>query len=201
MSDWKDLFPSTREEGLSLISPVEGLSTLDLRDEFNRLILGGGDWDPIGQPFILRRMRRNSDNSLVQCYCSDNIFHESDQDFFCPSCFGAGYLFDEELIYGYKVVAASPSGTNASINYSKLPAGTVRLDAIRFFLPYDVYPSDEDKLIEIKLNDDGTPFLPYHRLGIYELMLNREMRGIYGKLEFWVCNGQKIDILTQGSVS
>jgi hypothetical protein len=202
MGDWTNLFPSTTVISASPIAPVEtATSTVDLRHEFDNLVLGGVGEPPIGQTFILRRMRRDSSGDMQPCFCVDDISHEPDRDFPCRTCFGSGWLWDEELVTGYKMVASPPAGSNASSNFQKIEAGTTYLPSIKFFLPYDTDLTRDDRILELELDVDGDPVEPYNRIAVYEVMLVRAMRSNYGKIAFWVCNTQKMGPPTQGSIS
>jgi hypothetical protein len=119
----------------------------------------------------------------------------------CPYCLGNGFLWDEELIYAYKVVAAAPGGSNAAANFPKTEPGTMYLPAARFFLSYDANPKKDDRIVEIELDVNGDPVTPYNRIAVYEFMLVRAMRADNARIEFWACSGQKMGPETLGSVS
>jgi len=200
MSNPNDLFPtlSTASE----TSPVENIvDVLDLREEFDNLVLGSFGEDAIGQKFILRRMRRDSSDNLVPCWCVDELSHEGTRDYPCNSCRGSSNLWDEELVVGYKVVASAPGGSNAASNFPKAEPGTLYVPAARFFLSYNVAPRKDDRILEIELDSSGAAVLPYNRIATYEFMLVRAMRSEGGKIDYWVCSGQKMGPNTQGEVS
>ena len=201
MSNWQDLYPSVA--GLiSTTTPIQNtVDVVDLRREFNNLVLGTEGETPIGKPFILRRMRRTTAGKLVPCSCIDSLTKEPDRDFLCPYCLGAGNLWDEELITGYEVVASAPGGSNASDNYEKTQTGAMYLPASRFFLPYNIAPVRDDRIVTLELDANGRTIIPYIRVAVFELMLVRPLRSDNGKIDFWVCNGQKMGPLTHGSVS
>lgn len=182
MADWNELYP------------------LDLRTEFDNIVLGFMGETPIGRPFILRRMRRDSNDNLVPCTCVHDLTREPDRDRPCPYCLGAGNLWDEELISAYKVVAAAPGGSNAAANYQKMESGATYAPAARFFIPWNVAPRMADRIVEIELDSGGNAVTPYNRVAIYEFMLVRAMRGQNAKIEFWACNGQRMGPATQGYV-
>jgi len=116
------------------------------------------------------------------------------------NCLGNGNLWDEELILLYEVVAAAPGGSNSADNFHKMNIGTASLPASRFFLPYNLNPKREDRLVELELDVDGSPTIPYIRIAVYELMLVRAMRSDAGKIDFWVCSGQKMGPSTKGHI-
>lgn len=146
-------------------------------------------------------MRRDSSDNLIACSCVHGLTKEPDRDFPCPYCYGSGWLFDEELVTAYMVVASAPGGSNAASNFPKMASGTMYVPAARFFLSYDVNPKKDDRIVEIELDSAGDPVTPYNRIAVYEFMLVRAMRADNAKIEFWACSSQKMGPETQGSVS
>jgi hypothetical protein len=201
MSDWEELYPASTSVTTPTTAPMPSVvDVVDLRVEFDNLVLGYQGETPVGRKFILRRMRRDSSDALIPCSCVDELTKEPSRDYPCPYCLGNGFLWDEELVVAYKVVAAAPGGSNAAANFPKSEPGTMSIPAARFFLSYSVAPRRSDRIVEIELDSDGEPVTPYNRTTIYELMLVRDMRADNGKIEFWVCNGQKMGPETQGWV-
>jgi len=202
VSDWKNIFPSYSTVEASTTSPITvNTSEVNLRVDFNALVLGESGETPIGQPFILRRMRLDDNENKIACVCVNSVTNEPERDYPCSYCYGAGYLWDEELVTGYKVVAASPAGTNAASNLPKATSGHLYVPATKFFLPYDVNPKRHDRIIEIELDEEGDAVTPYNRVAVYETQLIRAMRGDNGKIEFWVIIAQRMGPDTLGSVS
>lgn len=201
MADWMNMFPSSTDVETSTTAPItRSINDLDIRNEFDSLVLGQAGETPIGQTFIFRRMRRDDDGEMTRCVCVDTVTLEPDRDFPCPYCYGTGFLFDEELITGYKVIAAAPGGSNAAANLPKTEVGHMYVPAIRFFLSYDAGPTRNDRIIEVEMDAAGDAVQPYSRLAIYEFQLVRAMRGDNGKIEFWVCSGQRLGPETLGAV-
>lgn len=199
MTSWRALYPTGVTE--SLTAPVPATSTIDiisLRTEFNSLLQGSSGEVPIGQTFILRRMRRNSDGALVQCICMDETYKEPDIDFPCSQCGGRGYLWDEELISGYKQVAAATSGSNAQVNMNKSTIGSLYVPAIKFYFKSDCAINKDDLIVEVDLDEEGIVITPYSRTAYYEVNLVRAMRADNGRIEFWVCDTQRIAPKTKG---
>jgi hypothetical protein len=128
----------------------------------------------------------------------DETYHEPDIDFPCSSCQGAGYLWDEEIIYGYRQVAAATSGSNAAVNFDKSEVGSLYVPATKFYFLYDANLKREDIIVDIELDVDGAPVLPYNRIGFQEVNLVRSMRSDNGRIEFWVCDTQRTGPKTHG---
>jgi hypothetical protein len=201
MGDWNNLYPSRVSVTTSSLAPIEtSLESIDLRSEFDWLIYGDNGETPIGQSFILRRMRRDSNGDLVPCYCLDELTQEPDRDYPCQYCAGRGWLWDEELITGYKVIAASPGGSNAEVNMQKTPAGKMYVPAARIYFSYDSDLTIDDRVVELELDPSGNAVTPYSRVVIYELTLVRAMRGDDAAIAFWVANCQTMGPETQGLV-
>ncbi len=201
MSLWKEVFPSIGNSATSTTAPLSNtVDVVDLRREFDSLVLGTYGETPIGRPFILRRMRRDSGNNLVSCSCVSEVTREPDRDYPCPFCLGSGTLWDEELITAYKVVASAPGGSNSASNYQKMPVGAMYSPAVRFFLSSTVVPTRDDRIVELELDAEGDIITPYNRIAIFELYLVRAMRADSGKIEYWICSGQTMGPKTQGFV-
>ena len=193
-----DLFPSRWSSKTGTSNFSRSSLDLDLREEFNTLLFGGGNEEPIGQSLILRRMRRVN-GELEKCPCRTGSFaSEAVQDYPCNFCQGVGYLWNEELVTGYKTVAVATNAGGADSNLQKKPIGDIYLPAIVFFFPYDLNPERNDIIVEINLKDDGSPITPYKRIGFYETYLVRDLRGEYGRRIYWSCNTRRIAPPTQG---
>jgi hypothetical protein len=201
MSSWKELYPASSSVASSVVTPLpNAVDVVDLRSEFDNLVLGYQGETPIGRPFLFRRMQRDSSDNLVPCICLHDITQEPSRDFPCLYCYGSGYLWDEELVTAYKVVASAPGGSNAAINFPKSEPGTMYLPAARFFLSYSVVPKKDDRIVEIELDSEGDPILPYNRIAVFEFMLVKAMRADNGKIEFWSCSAQTMGPDTLGAV-
>ena len=98
-------------------------------------------------------------------------------------------------------MAAAPGGTNAAVNFPKIEIGTAYLPATRFFFSYSLCPRREDRIVELELDTEGDPIVPYNRIFVHEILLVRAMRGDRGKIEYWTCNTQSMGPSTQGSIS
>ena len=139
MSEWKNLFLDTTSLSTDITAPLPNIvDVVNLRDEFNNLVLGTEGETPISRPFILRRMRRDNDDQMIPCSCLDSLTREPDRDYLCPYCQGRGYLWDEELISAYMMLAAVPTGSNAAVNLPKREMGLSYSPAAKFFLPYNI---------------------------------------------------------------
>jgi hypothetical protein len=186
MSDYKNLFPTNVSS--TTISPSTGSSRgeVDLREELDDILYGTKGSVPKAQKFILRRMRRDDDNNLTQCVCVDNVTKEPDIDYLCQYCRGVGYLWDEEIVTGYKTVVSSIS-TSRAFDLDKLEFGVLSLPAIVFYFPYLTNPTLQDRIVVIELDLEGDPVTPYNRQTQYEINLLVDRRSDNGRVEYWAC--------------
>jgi hypothetical protein len=199
MSNPDILYPSDSVVSTSPTAPVENVvDVLNLRQEALDLITGTRGETPIGQYFLLRKVRRDSSDIPTKCVCVGEDSGSPSSDWGCTFCNGIGYLWDEQLIRGYNVVVASSANSDASINIQKTEAGYVRAPSIKFFFPYDSNIKVEDIIVEIELGVNGTPVTPYNRIQFHEITLARQMRADNGKIEFFTVNTQSISIPTAG---
>lgn len=193
---FKDLYPGG---DLSVTtSPVPAdLGTISLRDEMISLLTGADGEISKGQSFILRRARRDSSGNLTECACVDTLTQEASIDYKCEYCYGQKYLFDEELVTGYKVNVSAVSASRA-FDIVKSMFGSLELPAMVFYFAYDVEPTIEDKIIQIELDLEGDPVIPYNRRFLYEINMLRDLRADRGRVEYWACYCANETIFTKG---
>jgi hypothetical protein len=113
----------------------------------------------------------------------DKVTNEPDLDHFCVYCFNEGYFWDEVFIDVYKVILKSDVG-NASKERLISP-GLINQPLVIFYTRSRVSISLEDKVVELELNNDGTPVQPYVRKNIYRIGTAIDLRSDNGKLEYW----------------
>jgi hypothetical protein len=184
MSSKNILFPAGSSSTTTYPS-VADAGEISLRDEFESITLGTGGDVPKGIPLLIRKMRRNSDESLVTCTaCVDELTKEPHRDFPCPYCLGAGVLWDEYSFVGYRVISPSPTGSNAAANLPKTARGESYMPSARFYLPWDIDPTREDRIVEIELDIEGDVVMPINRIGVYQILLIRDIRGDNGRIEY-----------------
>jgi len=155
----------------------------NMREELLHTLEGFFPEIPKAQTGVLRKMRRDSNGDLTYCDCVDPNTHEPDKDTFCPYCWGESYYWDEEFIEFYKVVIRSDVGL--STKEEVLGPGLLNIELISFYLPYDILVTEEDKIIEIKLDVKGDVIRPYKRKKLYRIGTPIDFRSDNGKLEYW----------------
>jgi len=153
---------------------------IDLRSEFDEIIYGTGGGIPHGKKVIIRKFRVDDDNNLSACSCRDEMTNEGDPD--CPYCLGEAYFWDEDWAVTYSMFVGSDGGlTRRNIPFQP---GTVRVDSKVFYFRYDTDFAYTDKIVEIKLDTEGDPVVPYIRQAIYKPESIVEYRSDYGRLEY-----------------
>lgn len=155
---------------------------IDLRSEFEQFMSGSSGEIPKQQKFLMRKMRRDSDGELVECTCVSELTKEADTEEQCPFCFGERNYFDEIWVFGYMMYIGSRGGyTNKRINMA--PGIISAYDKV-FYLRYSQDITYDDKIVELKLDSEGTPIVPYRRKMIFRPETIMDMRSDNGRIEF-----------------
>jgi hypothetical protein len=173
----RTLYPS----GLSF-SLTGNAREIDLRQEFDNLIYGGPTSIPHGHRVLLRSMRRDDDNGLVECDCKDSLTHEAATERSCPYCLGEGYLWDEDWAVTYSTYIGADGGLGGRV--TGLKPGTIRVDTKVFYFRYDTEITYADKIVELQLDTDGDPQVPYKREAIYKPQTIIRYRSDRGRIEY-----------------
>lgn len=155
---------------------------IDLRQEFDDLVLGGNTSIQHGHKLILRKMRRDESNSLVACVCKDSLTREPDPENQCPYCLGEGYYWDESWMTGYSTYVGADGGLSAKVR--QLFPGTINVDYMIFYLRYDTDITYDDKIVELKLDTEGVPIVPYKREAIFKPQTIDKRRSDRGRIEY-----------------
>jgi hypothetical protein len=161
-----DVFPSSGE--------------IDLRKEFDQIVYGDATSVPHGKLMVLRNLRRDSDNKPVACSCRQTLSRSTDPD--CSYCAGEGYLWDEQWCLGFSMYTGADEGLSSRIR--QIWPGQIRVDYKVFFLRYDTEIEYGDKIVEIKLDLEGNPILPYKREAIYSIQTLIKYRSDRGRVEY-----------------
>jgi hypothetical protein len=153
---------------------------LDLRSEFETLIYGGSGEIPHKKRVLIRRFRLE-DGDKTPCVCLESVTREGALE--CQYCLGEGYYWDEEFSDCYSSFLGADSGQgNRKRNLSP---GILRTDYKIFYFKYDKDIKYTDKIVELKLDIEGSAVVPYIRQAIYSPQTIVENRSDYGKLEFF----------------
>ena len=155
----------------------------NMRQEMENFLDGAYPEISKKQKALIRKMRRDSSDNLIPCACVDATTGEPDKDTFCPLCFSEGFYWDEEWIDVYKVVLRSDVGN--AFREELLSATVQNIPIVVFFTRYSAELTEEDRIITVKTNIDGTIYKPYTRVGVYRIGSLFDMRSDNGRLEFW----------------
>lgn len=182
-----ELFPSTYPllTNRSMWTSLNAGSEIDLRVEFHDILYGNGVEIPKGIPVILRRMRYDANEELVRCPCVSDITNEPDEDVPCHHCWGEGFIWDEEWLVTYKVVIGGARGSSLAKQLETHPAGTLKTSICFFYFKYDTNLTNYDKIIEVKLDEEGCIVAPYKRIHKYGISTAESLRSDSGRIEYW----------------
>lgn len=167
---------------MTIISPYNDLYDsssssieLDLRAELNRTLLGYNDEISKGRIGLLRKMRSNPNGDLIKCPCRDKITDEPDKDFYCRSCLGMGFLWDERKIVYYR-----DDGS-----FRKREDKLEEYEGDNFYIEYDAIVSASDYIVVVKLSENGMPQIPVVREKLFKIISADPFRADNGRIEFW----------------
>lgn len=166
-----ELYPTVRHE-------------IDLRDEFKRLLIGDA-WE-IGkeQLYIYRRMRRDGNDQLVPCACKSETTDEGDRNYFCPYCFGEGFLWDEDWISGIRVRSR---GARRRIDRVEIAeAGILHPEISYMYLNYLSSPTFHDRIIAPQIDPEGRAIWPIKISHYWTIDKADPLRSDYGRIEYWL---------------
>lgn len=160
----------------------EGGNEIDLRSEFEQLMEGTKGETAKKQRFVLRKMRRDTNDDKISCSCKDSLTNEPDTEV-CPFCLGEGYYWDETWIDGYTWYVGSRNN-HANRRIQLAPGVISGYDKI-FYLYFSVDITYDDKIVQMKLDSEGDLSIPYTRKLIFRPETIMEMRGEDGRIEFY----------------
>ena len=168
---------------ISYYPSTTGSTEPNMREELINTL--DGRWPEVakGQTGLLRRMRTDSAGNKIPCGCVDTVTHEPDRDRWCPICFGEGWLFDETYITFYKRLIDSE--TDNSLRDRLTEVGLINVPLVVFYVRYSTEINEDDKIVEIALEDDGSVSTPTRRTAVYKIATVWDYRADNGKLEYY----------------
>jgi len=178
LDPWHTLYPNTDDYQGTSTSPwasetIAGIE-LDLRQEMKEFLHGSAGEIAKGRTGLLRRMRTDSNGDKIKCPCRDTVTDEPDQDYYCRTCNGVGYLWDErELVY-YK--------DDGSLEIE---------DETFFYTEYFVEPSKDDYIVELIRDVNGNVTSQSKREALYKIIEAEPFRADNGRIEYWRCRAKK----------
>jgi hypothetical protein len=158
-------------------------SEISMRDEMINTLEGSFMEISKKLPILLRKMKRDINGNPIECACIDKVTDEQDRDVYCPIDQGDRYIWDEIWISGYRYFI-DPNSTKATSEIELKQGAFNALKAV-FYTRYPEVVTREDKIIEIILNAEGKPVLPYRRLRKWKINQATDYRLDHGRLEYW----------------
>jgi hypothetical protein len=158
--------------------PIAGTEP-NMRQEMINTLQGSYPEIAKKQRGLLRRQRL----PLALCSCISPVTREPDKDHFCPYCHGEGFLWDEIFLDFYKIVLGSEVG-NAN-NDTLAQPGLIEPGLVVFFTSSSETITKNDRIVELVLDVEGEPVLPYQRRALYRIGTPIDFRSDNGKLEYW----------------
>jgi hypothetical protein len=155
----------------------------DMRFELDATLRGIFPEIPKAQILVFRQMQRDNYKRLIPCACVDAVTHEPDKDTFCPLCEGEGHYWNEVLVEGYRHIIATTTGFASQER--QLPTGLINLPMMNFYTRHNKVFTIDDRLIELYLDAEGVPEMPYRRKQLYTISSALDFRSDYGRLEYW----------------
>ncbi len=181
----RDLFqlPYAQAGGSAVL---HGSGEIDLRSELDEFFFGYNSGVRHGNFVLIRRMRRDSTGKKIACSCLHPITREADPDCsFCSSGSGdaEGYLWSETWAWSFSTYGGGDGGLiNRIIN---MPPGQLRVDFKVFYFRYDVDIRYGDKIVEVRLDEEGNITLPFTRETIYSPQTIERKRSDNSRIEFY----------------
>ena len=159
---------------------------VDLRQEFNDLVLGKGSY--LGMGIIM--MHRIMDRNGVRCLCWNENRGSSSN---CKYCKGESYAWTEEWVRGYFTQTFGRSLTGATIANELRSAGIFDKDKAMMYLPYTATPATGDSLFRIRLDSEGKPYYPIERVEKWRCVNVEDRRQENGELAFWLVLCERVE--------
>jgi len=164
-----------------------GAQEIDVRKELNNSLFGASDEIAKGAIFILRRMRRglnvlypSSTSDLQQCGCSSGPTKEPNIEHPCDRCDGEGFLFDEEVVTGYKTNRFEYQDVERHQPWGKETHGISF-----FYIEYHEEITRYDKIIEPVIDLSGNIASPLKKHQQHSVHMAERFRADKGRTEYW----------------
>lgn len=172
-------------------------SDIDMRAELGKIFDGDGHEPPRGYYAILRRMKRDSNGHLIICpQCRKVGTQDHTRWLVCDCCLGSGHLWVEEWCQIYKWPGTAAARSRSQFKQYE-PFGIIDTDLSVIYVRHHVKPTTDDKIIEVKLNDDGSIAYTenqYIRTELFDINDVDHWRLDRGKLEYFRITGIRVTV-------
>lgn len=187
------LFTSGRPVRSSLFDTSSSQTSVevDLRAQLDELFFGYSSGVRHGYPVVIRRMRRDAHQKPIPCTCFGEFTREPDPD--CSFCAGEGYLNDAEWFWTFSMYDGSKSGMASKIKY--IAPGAIRVDEMIFFFRYDNPIRYGDKIVQVKLDEEGQVIVPNLIEAIYKPATINKHRSDNGRIEYFTVHCREEDAI------
>jgi len=171
--------------------PLHGGGEIDLREELDELFFGFQSGIRHGNFVLIRRLQRDGTGKPIPCTCRDEFTKEPDPD--CQYCLGEAFNWTEDWVWSYSTYAGGDGGLiNRVIN---MPPGQLRVDFKLFYFRFDTDLRYGDKIVEVRLDEEGVITLPFTRETIYSPQTIARMRSDNSRIEYIVAYCRENDAL------
>lgn len=195
--DQSSPFRPVRGSGVDTMYPE--MTSFDLREQFEWMMLGSFEDPGIARPAVYRKL------STTRCTCFDTQAGSPDPN--CVYCAGEGYLFTEEIkmVYFAKNFG-SVLGSSTQINQQSqiAPYGTADANRSLGFMFWNDIPDYErysiptrpapDKLFELKTLPDGTMDPNQIRTEQWRVRSATAHHGDNGRVEYFELGLEKVSV-------
>lgn len=155
---------------------------VDLRKSFDNLVFGSNGDIAHNHLVLVRKRKLDDAGNYIQCNCVNKLSRESNGEKNCQFCLGEGFLWVETFYRCYSSMVGADGGkTNRT---RRISAGSIRTDYKIFYFKFDTKISYKDKIIELRLDNEGNVSVPYQRINIFVPETIQEYRSDYGRLEY-----------------
>jgi hypothetical protein len=159
---------------------------INLREEFNQVVLGCRGDPGIGQFMVLRSLSRSG----IRCPCWDETRGSSSN---CKYCKGESLSWTEKWVRGHFTQTYGRSLVAASQTLDLKVEGIFNLDKALIYLPFDAEPAIGDSLFRIKITVDGKPYYPIERIEKWRAVHVEDRRQEGGIVAFWLVLCERVD--------
>ena len=149
---------------------------IDLRAEFIKTFEGSQQEISKKQPCLIRDMRKDANGNKISCPCVHPDTKEPEKERLCPFCLGEGYLWDEKPSFLYKLLK-----TPKEVQFAP---GLTNVPLVIFYMRHDADIEEDDKLIQLVLDDEGKIVQPVQRKNVFNIQNVEELRLDTARLEF-----------------
>jgi hypothetical protein len=164
---------------------------IDLRAELDEFFFGYQSGIRHGWPVVIRHMRRDANGRPIACVCRQDKTREGDPD--CSYCEGERYLWDEGWSWTYSTYVGGTDGLTNKIKY--MPPGAIRVDFRTFYFRYDTDIKHGDKIVEMRLDEEGGLVVPYVREAIYSPQTIIKHRSDNSRIEYITAHCREEDAI------